>query len=60
MDDETYVLVDRNAISGKKFYNAVADKYRFKPREKYPQKYLVGKRSTRGATRRKHSFKKAP
>lgn len=46
MDDETYVPVDLNQIPGKKFYHEnpnkpVADKFKIKPKEKFPKKFLV-------------------
>lgn len=46
MDDETYVPVNRSEIHGKEYYNArvrgdVSDEFRFKPRQKFPEKFLV-------------------
>jgi hypothetical protein len=46
LDDETYVMCDPKNIPGDKFYHFVNkeeidDKIRFKPKEKFPKKFLV-------------------
>lgn len=46
LDDETYVMADPKNIPGNKFYHfvdksKVKDKVRFRPKEKFPKKYLV-------------------
>ena len=46
IDDETYVPVDKTQLPGMEYFHCqckslVPDKFRFKPKEKYPTKYLV-------------------